>query len=97
MTATPYFIPPYRKFSLRYADEPQVCDEDEHAGDSYEQPTINGDHIEERWTCCDEATVIGEVFDCDTYLEPGITPTGAKLPAGWIEDTNGHHCPRCQP
>lgn len=65
----------------------------EHQGDSYIQLTTEPVAVE-AWTCCDETRVVGEVFDCDTCLEPGVA-TGA-IPDNWTEDTNGLHCERCQ-
>ena len=68
-----------------------------HQGDEHDDVTADGCTAITRWTCCDEVTVVGEIIDCDTCLEPGTAPVGAHLPPGWIEDTNGSHCPRCQP
>lgn len=67
----------------------------EHKGNEYRKDDAHGRWTQ--WDCCDARDFVGELFDCDTCLEPGVVPTGAAMPAGWIEDTNGHHCPRCQP
>lgn len=50
----------------------------------------------ERWTCCGDTRVVGEVFDCDTCNRAGIRPHGAELPPGWAENYDGTHCERCQ-
>lgn len=68
----------------------------EHHGDATVVITGEPEALE-RWSCCGETEVVGEVFDCDDCLEPGIRPHGQDLPPGWIEDTNGFHCHKCTP
>lgn len=69
----------------------------EHHGDPVDGVASDKCTAITRWTCCEEIEVLGELIDCDTCLEPGVTPKGEPMPPGWVEDTNGHHCPKCQP
>ena len=74
---------------------PSTCElYGEHQGDNRIKDDSHGRW--EVWSCCDAREFLGELADCDTCLNPGLLAGGADLPAGWVEDTNGAHCPKCQ-
>lgn len=53
--ASPYFIPSYASLDR---PRPSECETTgEHQGDSYEQTDIDG-QAWERWTCCDDETLL---------------------------------------
>jgi hypothetical protein len=67
----------------------------EHWGDPVTVWNHPSGYALEEWKCCGDTEVLGEIFDCDTCLNPGIRD--GAMPPGWVEDSNGFHCERCQP
>lgn len=67
----------------------------EHTGDPY---TVDTDDTRlQKWTCCDTAETLGELYWCEGCSARGLTPPGATLPDRWVEDHHrGHLCPDCQ-
>lgn len=67
----------------------------EHTGDPY---TVDTDDTRwQKWSCCDTAEPLGELFWCEGCTTRGVAPTGTHTPPRWIEHYHhGFLCPDCQ-